>query len=126
MQIMMSKQDSSFLMVKRLEKKKHLRQYAFLFMLDVIMTHERSGGKLREPLALTPDGGELSDSSSGIFNSWETAPVSHRILWCMGLRSILDSKEKRIFASAGNWTLDGKTLLRRDKECAFPFDLATN
>jgi hypothetical protein len=44
-------------------------QYASLFMLDVITTLEKSGDKLHEPLTLTPDGGELSDSRSGLSNS---------------------------------------------------------
>jgi len=68
MQIKLNKQNFSSWIVKGLEKKR-LRQYASLFMLDVIMTHEKSGGKLHEPLALTPDGGELSGSRSDLFNS---------------------------------------------------------
>lgn len=67
MQIKLNKQNLSFWIVKRLEKK-HLKQYASIFMLDVIMTHKKSGCKLHEPLSLTPDGGVLSDSRSGIFN----------------------------------------------------------
>jgi hypothetical protein len=67
MQIKLNKQNLSFWIIET--EKNHLKQYASLFIFDVIMTHEKSGGKLHEPLALTADGGELSDSRSGLFNS---------------------------------------------------------